>query len=145
MSEARYYAKREAGLSEVRSDGSLTSAETDRQSGAAEKYAADYVGLAFNEEIYATHGDDGCDIRICGYCVEVIWLGFEKNTTIPRFRGHVIINEYEQHRHADVYWIIRGSIEFGFSIAGWCWHDDICKTKDFGYGPKLCMHTDDLR
>ncbi len=145
MSEARYYAKREAGLSEVRSDGSLTSAETDRQSGAAERFACEYVGVPFNEEVYATHGDDGCDITVGGYCIEVIWLGFEKGTTAPRWRGHVIINEYEQHRHADVYWIVRGSIELGFELAGWCWHDDIHNRKDFGYGEKLCMHTDDLR
>lgn len=149
MSE-RYYAKREAGLSPVRSDGSVTSPETDRQSAAAEEFAAEALGAAFNAEVYATHGDGGHDFVVTGkkgtrYTVEVIWLGMNE-VGVPRDTGHLIVNPHEPQRWADLYVSVPGSIETGFRLAGWISHNTLVALplKNFGFGDRFACHIDNL-
>jgi hypothetical protein len=141
----RYYAKREAGLSPVRSDGSHTSPETDRQAAAAEQFAAERLGATYNGDVYATHGDNGHDFTVDGRTVEVIWMGYRSGAHEPRYRGNVIVNPHEPHRHADLYVMVAGSIARGFSLLGCCLHTDLVFGADFGFGPRLALHTDKLR
>lgn len=141
---ARYHEKRAAGLSPIRSDGSITSAENDRQSAAAEEFAARELDAEFNGDVYARHGDGGHDFTVIGpsgtsYTVEVVWLGF-------RSSGHLIVNPHESHRWADLYVVVSGSVQDGFRMVGWMRHGDLVARpkKDFGYGPRFAAHIDDL-
>jgi hypothetical protein len=141
----RYHAKRAAGLSPIRTDGSRTDPETDRQATAAEEFAAVRLGGHFNAEVYENHGDGGHDFTVAGYTVEVIWLGFIRDTRRPRYSGHLIVNPHEPHRHADLYVSVCGSIERGFSLLGCARHSDLQGGHDFGYGPRLSLPTGRLR
>lgn len=136
MSE-RFLAKREAGISPLRRDGSLTSEETDRQAAGAERFAAERFGAEYNEEVYAEHGDGGADFYLGGRSIEVVWLGVEPDGR-PRRDGHLIVNPDEPQRHADLYVVVAGSIEAGFTLLGWLPHGDLVERplKNFGYGPK---------
>lgn len=144
MSE-RYYAKREAGLPAQRRDGSSTSPETDRQAAAAERFAAHVLGAEFNNQVYARHGDGGSDFTIKGRSVEVVWLG-ARGDAMPRLHGHLIINPEEPQRHADLYVVVAGSIESGFTLVGWATHMQLTSRplRDFGYGPRYALPTGSL-
>ncbi len=137
----RYQAKRDAGISPVRYDGSLCSPETDAHSEAAEQFAANRLGARFNGSVYDSNGDGGHDFLIGDKTVEVVWLGFRKGTTIPRYDGHLIVNPEERHRWADLYVVVAGSIGRGFTILGWAHHHELREGRDFGYGPKLSLPT----
>lgn len=148
MSDRRYHAKREAGISPVRKDGSLTSPVTDEQAAAAEQWACEIFGQPYNSDIYPDHGDEGHDLVVEGFKAEVVWLGYHKGTNQPRTGdGHLIVNPYEPHRHADLYLVVSGSTETGFALEGWAFHTDIeeAPTKDFGYGQKKAIHVKNLR
>ena len=143
---ARYYTKRNAGISPIRKDGSLTSAENDREAAAAECFAAKALGCKFNDEI-TVRGDGGYDFIHKGKSIEVIWLGINKNTLLPRVSGHLIVNPDEPQRWADIYLIVIGSIKLGFRLLGWTDHKTLTAQpkKDFGYGLKFALHTDKLK
>tara|TARA_Y100000593_G_scaffold14582_1_gene27846 strand:- start:7779 stop:8288 length:510 start_codon:yes stop_codon:yes gene_type:complete len=146
----RFLSKRNAGISATRSDGSIRSEGTDVNATLAEKFAADLFGCKFNDEVYDNEGDGGLDFILDttkgNKEVEVIWLGFHKDSTSPRKNGHLIVNQYEKHRWADIYMVVSGSVDDGFSFVGWTTHKELSKRplKDFGYGKKMAMHTKDL-
>jgi hypothetical protein len=146
MGEQRYYSKRASGISPIRKDGSLCDPENDRQSEAAEKYAAERLGAKFNSKIYAASGDGGFDFVWQGDKTEVIWLGYRAGTTEPRIAGHLIVNPDEPHRWATRYISVRGSIELGFRLLGWTTHQRLIQEpkKQFGWGLKFAMHTSKL-
>lgn len=133
MSDERYYSKRRAGISDVRRDGSVTSAENDRQSGEAERWACEAFGQTYNDEIYETHGDGGVDFYLGGYAVDAKWLGFGNDD------GHLIVNpeDFEKER-ADWYVAVAGSIQRGFYLPRRCWamRDEMQAKHDMGYGEK---------
>jgi hypothetical protein len=143
MSE-RYLSKRAAGISAVRSDGSVATEENDRQADAAERWAAAALGATYNDAIYADHGDGGSDFTYAGQTVEVVWLGFVAGTSVPRYSGHLIVNPHEPHRHADLYVVVVGSICRGFSLLGCARHSELRAGSDFGYGPRLALPTREL-
>lgn len=133
----RYYAKRKAGLSPVNKSGWESTAEIDRQSAAAESYAASIMGCEFNSEVYATHGDGGFDFK---YELEVeVYLAMH-----PRAQYLIIDNKH--YRWADIYVVVTGSIEEGFEVRGWTSHRRLAQEplKDFGYGDRLNIKIDDL-
>lgn len=143
----RYYIKRAAGISPTRRDGSECDPETDRQSGAAEQYAAELCGCAFNDTI-SVSGDGGFDFRLGdGREVDAVWMGFYAGTANPRRSGHLLINPDEPHRWAEVYVVIRGSIESGFEACGWTTHEELVAEpkQNKGYGHKYCMHIRKLK
>jgi hypothetical protein len=141
----RYHAKRDAGISDIRKDGSRTSAQTDRQAYEAEKFAADAFQQKFNSEIYDTHGDGGSDFTFHGMTVEVIHLGMDGAG--PRLTGNLIVNPHEPQRWANIYVVVRGSIETAFDLVGWYVHDDLIELpkRNFRFGDRFCCHVDDLR
>jgi hypothetical protein len=143
MSTDRYYSKRAAGISPTRSDGSRCSPVNDQQAAAAERYAAEVMGCTYNDAITA-HGDGGHDFEF-SLTVEVVWMGLDK-TGQPRRGGHLIVNPYEPHRWADLYVVVGGSQEWGFSILGWTTHRKLAALplRDFGYGPKMAMPIEQL-
>ena len=137
----RFHAKRAAGLSGTRFDGTQYDPEVDRQAAAAEHSAAKRMGCEFNSAILPG-GDGGFDFEF-KLSVEVYWLGMVAGR--PREQGHLIINPLEPHRFADIYVVVMGSIENGFEIIGWTSHRVLTQsTKDFGYGPRYCVHTSKL-
>lgn len=139
----RWRAKRERGIANARTDGSLTDPETDRQAFAAERAAAELLDCRFNDAIYAD-GDGGHDF-VFGLTVEVVWLGCYAGTQSPRSEGHLIISPAEPHRWADIYVVMAGSEETSFRCLGWTTHKQLSKVrKDFGYGERFAMHTKDL-
>lgn len=143
----RYQSKRSAGISKFRSDGSQTSVDTDIQSTAAEKFACDFFDAPFNNEVYARRGDDGYDFLLLNKQVEVIWLGYERGTKIPRKnKGNLIVNPHEQHRWADIYIVVQGDTHSEFSFTGWTTHKRLIEQpkKDFGYGERYAMSVIDL-
>jgi len=140
----RYTKKREAGISPVRSDGSLCSIQTDICATEAEKFAADFMGCPFNSDV-TVKGDGGFDF-VLPLTVEAVWLGFYKGTTRPRSSGHLIVNPYEPQRWADIYVVVAGPFP-EYKMVGWCTHTKLTSypLKDLGYGKKFAMHTNDLR
>jgi hypothetical protein len=74
-------------------------------------------------------------------------LGASRETQIPRFTGHLIVNPEETQRHANIYVVVAGDIETGFMIMGYMTHSDLVSRplRDFGYGLKYAAHVDDLR
>lgn len=142
----RYYAKRKAGLSDRRRDGSITNPHTDRQSAAAEKFICELFRQPFNSNVYKNHGDGGLDFRLLKYTVEVIHLGMINNFTQPRLAGNLIVNPHEPWRWADIYISVRGSIETKFETLGWVPHKELTERpmRNFGYGDRFWWPIDEL-
>ncbi len=157
--ERRFYAKRSAGLSAVRRDGTFYDPETDRQGGHAEAFAARQLGAEANCEVYGSRGDGGCDFTIRlrpfgGKVVEVgvesIWNGFRSGSrTEPRTGGNLLLNPGEPWRYSrsDIFLLVVGSVERGFGLAGWCTVAEVRKRppRDFGNGPRYWVPVGDLR
>lgn len=137
----------------MRYDGSVSSAETDRQAAAAEEFAAGALGAQFNSMVYATRGDGGHDFTVTGpggtvYTVEAVWLGYVAGTEEPRGReAHLIINPEEPQRWADLYVAVSGSTAQGFALEGWTKHADLVAAprRNFGFGLKLALPVKHLR
>jgi len=136
LAKARYLSKRAAGISSFRYDGSKCSEENDINATGAEYFAAQQYGCPFNATI-GVKGDGGSDFTL-PLSVEVIWLGVQKNGK-PRDKGHLIVNPDEPQRWADIYVVVRGSIDVGFEEVGWVSHNALVKLpkKDFGFGEKF--------
>jgi hypothetical protein len=102
------------------------------------------MGCEYDSSVTA-HGDRGYDF-VFPLTVEVVWLGLDPMGR-PRLAGHLIVNPYEPHRWADLYVVVRGSVETDFRVIGWTTHVRLLRQprKDFGYGPKIAMHTNDLQ
>jgi hypothetical protein len=106
---------------------------------------ADAFQQKFNSEIYDTHGDGGSDFTFHGMTVEVIHLGMDGAG--PRLTGNLIVNPHEPQRWANIYVVVRGSIETAFDLVGWYVHDDLIELpkRNFRFGDRFCCHVDDLR
>lgn len=143
----RFDAKRSSGISERRRDGSLRNRRTDEEAGAAEEFAAISFNRTPNTTVFTKIGDGGHDFKIKGKTVEVIHLGIHKSSGVPRESGHLIVNPHEPRRHADIYIVVRGSIATGFEFSGFATHKELLEhpKKDFGYGLRFCMSTEQLR
>jgi hypothetical protein len=144
LGKARMLSKRVAGIPVTRSDGSDCSINNDIQAVAAEYWAAQLCHQPFNATV-SPSGDGGSDFKI-SLDVEVIWLGQDKSGA-PRSNGHLIVNPHEPHRWADIYIVVKGSIESGFSLCGWVTHKELVSNPkmDFGYGERFAMNIKDLR
>ncbi len=144
LAEARYLSKRAAGISEYRSDGSECSIDNDINATAAEYFAAQSYDQPFDASV-GRKGDGGSDFTL-PLSVEVVWLGVQKNGQ-PRDQGHLIVNPDEPQRWADIYIVIRGSVETGFEDIGWISHTALIKLpkKDFGFGEKFCCDIGQLK
>ena len=144
LAKARYLSKRSTGISDIRSDGSQCSVDNDLNATGAEYFAAQSYNQPFNATI-GKSGDGGSDFTI-PLSVEVIWLGLQPNGK-PRDDGHLIINPNEPQRWADIYLVIKGSVEDGFEEVGWITHNALVSMpkKDFGYGEKYCCHISQLK
>lgn len=144
LAEARYRSKRAAGISGHRYDGSECSIENDINATGAEYHAAQYFGQPFDATV-GRSGDGGFDFAL-PLEVEVVWLGVQPNGT-PRDQGHLIINPEEPQRWADVYVVVKGSVDEGFEIVGWITHTALIKLpkKDFGFGEKFACNITDLK
>jgi hypothetical protein len=144
LGKARMLSKRVAGISSTRSDGSECSIENDVQAVAAEYWATQYFNRPFNAFVGAK-GDGGSDF-VFPIEIEVVWLGQGKDGK-PRTTGHLIVNPHEPQRWADIYVVVKGSIESGFTFCGWSTHKDLLSKpkKDFGYGERFAIPVDELR
>jgi hypothetical protein len=120
---ARYGIKRGAGISAVRYGGSVATRENDRQSYAAEQYAASKLNADFNSSL-TVHGDGGPDFKLGDKDVEIIWSGFEKGSPAEQRvqNDNLLVNPEELHRWADIYVGVSGSVERGFTLMGWTTH-----------------------
>lgn len=144
LAEARYLSKRAAGISGHRYDGSECSIDNDINATAAEYFAAQSYGQPFDATV-GKRGDGGSDFAL-HLTVEVIWLGLQKDGS-PRDRGHLIVNPDEPQRWADIYIVVRGSVDTGFEDVGWITHTALIKLpkKDFGFGEKYCCDIGQLK
>jgi|SRR5690606_29261634 len=136
LAKARFLSKRSVGISDKRYDGSECSIDNDINATGAEYFAAQKYNRPFNANI-DSRGDGGSDFSLT-LSVEVIWLGQQKNGE-PRDTGHLIVNPEEPQRWADIYIVIKGSIDKGFEELGWITHKALISLpkKDFGFGEKF--------
>ena len=144
LAKARFLSKRTSGISEFRYDGSECSVENDIQATGAEYFATQQYNVPFNAGI-GKMGDGGSDFTL-PLSIEVVWLGVQKNGA-PRDRGNLIINPDEPQRWADIYIVIKGSIEEGFEEVGWMPHSVLVTLpkKDFGFGEKFACDISQLK
>jgi hypothetical protein len=144
LAKARYLSKRAAGISGHRYDGSECSIENDINATAAEYFAAQYFGRPFDVTV-GRKGDGGSDFTL-PLSVEVVWLGVQPNGK-PRDQGHLIVNPDEPQRWADIYIVVKGSVEEDFEIVGWITHTALIKLpkKDFGFGEKFACNITELK
>ena len=144
LAKARYLSKRAAGISGYRTDGSECSIENDINATGAEYYAAQQYGQPFDATV-GRKGDGGSDFTL-PLTVEVVWLGVQKDGK-PRDKGHLIINPDEPQRWADIYIVIKGSVDDGFEEAGWITHTALVSLpkKDFGFGEKFACDITHLK
>ncbi|MFW9878245.1 MAG: hypothetical protein ACFFG0_34625 [Candidatus Thorarchaeota archaeon] len=136
--------KRNAGISGVRADGSSCSIENDMNATGAEYFAAQQYNQPFNASV-GENGDGGSDFTL-QLSVEVVWLGVQPDGT-PRDKGHLIVNPDEPQRWADIYVVVKGSVDSGFQEVGWITHNALVNLpkKDFGYGEKFACDIQDLK
>lgn len=155
--EARFHAKRAAGISARRRDGSFCDPETDRQAGHAEEFAARELRAVVNDSV-TTSGDPGFDFEILvdgpsgrrRVRVEAIWNGFATGSkTKPRLFGNLLVNPFEPHRYREsqIFVLVVGTIESGFRLVGWATRRDIeaRPQRDFGFGKRYWVPMSELR
>jgi hypothetical protein len=77
--------------------------------------------------------------------VDVVHLGILDDGR-PRMHGNLIINPHEPWRHAEIYLVVRGSIQTTFELLGWYVHDLLVRRpeRNFGYGPRYWCPIDEL-
>lgn len=144
IAKARYLSKRIAGISGVRYDGSECSIDNDVNATGAEYFAAQQYNQPFDATI-GRKGDGGFDFALT-LTVEVVWLGVQPNGK-PRDKGHLIVNPDEPQRWADIYIVVKGSIDEGYEEVGWITHTGLIKLpkKDFGFGKKYVCEISQLK
>jgi hypothetical protein len=144
LAKARYLSKRSAGISGQRYDGSECSIDNDINATAAEYFAAQQYNQPFDATV-GTHGDGGSDFTL-SLSIEVVWLGVQKDGT-PRDKGHLIINPDEPQRWADIYIVVKGSVDTEFEEVGWIPHTALIQLpkKDFGFGEKFACDISQLK
>lgn len=141
IAEKRYSSKRNAGISNIRSDGSVCSLSTDLDATGAEFFAAKILNQSFDSNIYV-NGDAGYDFKINNKSVEVIWLGRDKRNNLPRKTGNLIVNPHEPKRWANIYVVVKGGFDEGYEIVGWTTHEDLIlqPQRNFGFGFRYAMN-----
>jgi hypothetical protein len=144
LAKARYLSKRAVGISSHRYDGSECSVENDINATAAEYFAAQQYHQPFDATV-GRRGDGGSDFAL-SLSVEVVWLGVQKDGT-PRDKGHLIVNPDEPQRWADIYIVVKGSIDTDFEEVGWMPHKALIQLpkKDFGFGEKFACDISQLK
>jgi hypothetical protein len=144
LAKARYLSKRAAGISGQRYDGSECSIDNDLNATAAEYFAAQQYNQPFDATV-GRQGDGGSDFDL-SLSIEVVWLGVQKDGS-PRDRGNLIINPDEPQRWADIYIVIKGSIDTGFEEIGWMPHKALIQLpkKNFGFGDKFACDISQLK
>jgi hypothetical protein len=144
LAKARYLSKRAAGISGQRYDGSECSIDNDLNATAAEYFAAQQYNQPFDATV-GKNGDGGSDFNL-SLSIEVVWLGVQKDGS-PRDRGNLIINPDEPQRWADIYIVIKGSIDTGFEEIGWMPHKALIQLpkKNFGFGEKFACDISQLK
>lgn len=144
LAQARFLSKRSVGISSSRYDGSKCSIENDINATGAEYYAAQKYGQPFDTTV-GQKGDGGSDFTL-PLTVEVVWLGQRPNGE-PREEGHLIVNPDEPQRWADIYIVVKGSIDTGFEEVGWIPHTALVQfpKKDFGFGEKFACNISELK
>ena len=144
LAKARYLSKRAAGISGFRYDGSECSIENDIDATGAEYFAAQQYNQPFDATV-GKKGDGGSDFYLT-LSVEVVWLGIQPNGK-PRDKGHLIVNPDEPQRWADIYVVVKGSVDEGFEEVGWIPHTALIQLpkKDFGFGKKFACEISQLK
>ena len=144
LAKARFFSKRSVNISTTRYDGSECSPENDINATGAEYFATQQYNQPFNATIGKV-GDGGSDFTL-PLSVEVVWLGIKKDGT-PRDDGHLIVNPDEPQRWADIYIVVKGSVDDGFEEVGWIPHTHLIQfpKKNFGYGHKFACHISQLK
>ena len=144
LAKARYLSKRAVGISNQRYDGSECSIDNDINATAAEYFAAQQYNQPFDATV-GKRGDGGSDFSL-SLSVEVVWLGVQKDGT-PRDRGNLIVNPDEPQRWADIYIVVKGSVDSDFEEVGWIHHKALIKLpkKDFGFGEKFACDISQLK
>jgi hypothetical protein len=144
LAKARYLSKRAAGISGQRYDGSECSIDNDLNATAAEYFAAQQYNQPFDATV-GKSGDGGSDFNL-SLSIEVVWLGVQKDGS-PRDKGNLIINPDEPQRWADIYIVIKGSIDTGFEEIGWMPHKALIQLpkKNFGFGEKFACDISQLK
>ena len=144
LAKARYLSKRAAGISSHRYDGSECSIDNDINATAAEYFAAQQYNQPFDATV-GKRGDGGSDFSL-SLSVEVVWLGIQKDGS-PRDKGHLIVNPDEPQRWADIYIVVKGSVDTDFEEVGWIPHKALIQLpkKDFGFGEKFACDISQLK
>lgn len=137
---ARWEGKRQAGISEVRRDGSKTSRMTDTEAAGAEEWACKAFGQPHNHALTGTRGDGGHDFMLGEYEVEVMHLGM-LGPDCPRLSGNLIVDPLQPQRHAAIYIVVMGCALMGWNFCGWTTDLELkdLPLRDFGYGPRHAM------
>lgn len=139
----RFEAKRAAGWTDRRRDGSRYDGTVDEIAGKAERWAADCCGCQPDERIYL-HGDGGCDFVSDGVRVDVIHIGNNRDPA----NAHVIINPGNPKlRGADVYLVVANDGDFWYTLGAISREAFMqrAQRKDFGFGEKLAIHCRELQ
>jgi len=138
----RFFKKRSAGIDSKRKDGSICDPENDVQSASAERWVCELVGSSFDKETRTSGDDYDCMLR--GRTVDVKWMGFDSRGK-ARIEGNLIVNPYDPAK--DIYVLVQGSCEEGFSCLGWIDRDSLesLPMRDFGYGRKYAAPPNKLR
>jgi hypothetical protein len=145
---ARYTHKRELGV-KPDSRGGIASEKTDVQSGLAEFWACNRLGVRCNLQIM-DGGDNGVDGVYQGQTFDVKWLGLRPDGS-PRQTGRIIVDLGKLR--ADLYIAVTGSEKRGYVMCGWCTAGDLVASVPFkapypdkkGRKIRYAVHTKDLR
>jgi hypothetical protein len=138
----RFDAKRAAGWSPVRQDGSRYSASVDDLAGQAEAWGARACGATVDARIFL-HGDPGWDFETTDKAgqlvrVDVIHIGHNRS---PK-EAHLIVNPGNRKlKAAAVYLVVANTDDFWFAL-GAIHRDRFLaehERKDFGFGVKLAL------
>jgi hypothetical protein len=141
MFEQRFTAKREAGWSEIRRDGSKYSASVDELAGQAELWAAQACKSEIDRRIYL-HGDPGWDFVTFDWDgrdikVDVIHIGAGRNPDT----AHVIVNPgHPKLTHADVFMVVGGPEWYAIGAISRVRFIEQHTKKSFGFGEKFAVH-----
>jgi hypothetical protein len=138
----RFEAKRAAGWTTYRRDGSCYSGALDEIAGKAEQWAATCCGEQPDRNVYL-HGDGGCDFVSNGVRIDVVHIGNNRN---PLY-AHLIVNiGNPKLSGADVYLVVANRGNCWYAVGAISREAFIARTvrKDFGFGEKLALPCCDL-
>lgn len=140
---ARYAQKRALGIDPTRADGSVADPRTDAQAKAFEDWVANKLGLPPDDRLLA-RGRERPPFLIVENGLPMTL----KPYLILNPDGHYLIVEPDNiKRHADAYVVGKRCKRGGpYKLYGWVRHSQLTAKPrvNFGYGPKLAAHVNDL-